>query len=327
VIAGLATAASDEDRPGDRPLYIHYFPVRDAVRPDSVSNADSGVPSIVLRPGAARGSRGGSGPDSVSTTNPPIVYHGGAAWAGTPNLYLIWYGWSNWNGPYADNTASQVLTFFAQNIGGSSYFDTVTGYYSQNGNTKTYVSNSVNYAGYITDNYSQGYTLSYGANIITRAVSNGLLPNDPDGIYVVLLSADVTYSGFCSKSCGFHTTVTVGGNRLVYAMIGNTGRCRSSCGDSTNAPSTDFAADGMASILAHELAESVTDPFGTAWYDKNGQEISDKCAWMFGKTTVGNPLNPVGVWNTILGSGSNVRRYKLQELWANYGAGYCTLSY
>lgn len=327
-ITVLATAASDKQAPPDPQPYIHYMPVRGANRTGTGSSAPTGLPAILAEPRSVQRSHGGYGPDSASAAPSPIVYHGGAAWSGTPNLYYIWYGWSNWNGgPYQDNTASQVLTFLAQNIGGSSYFRSVITYYSQNGNTKTYLSNSLNYAGYTTDNYSQGYNIADTGKIVSRAITNGSLPKDSDGIYVVLLSSDVTYSGLCTKNCGFHTSVNVGGTSIVYAVVGNTSRCRSVCGDSTNAPSTDVGADGMASVVAHEIAESVSDPFGNAWFDKTGAENGDKCAWNFGKTYVGNPLNPVGVWNVLLGSGSNVRRFKLQQLWANYGQGYCTLAY
>jgi hypothetical protein len=31
--------------------------------------------------------------------------------------------------------------------------------------------------------------------------------------------------------------------------------------------------------VTHETREAVTDPTGTAWYDINGAEADDKCAW------------------------------------------------
>ena len=40
----------------------------------------------------------------------------------------------------------------------------------------------------------------------------------------------------------------------------------------------------MASIIAHELEEAVTDPDLNAWYDSRGYENADKCAWTFGTT-------------------------------------------
>ena len=42
--------------------------------------------------------------------------------------------------------------------------------------------------------------------------------------------------------------------------------------------------DAMISVIAHELSETVTDPLLSAWYDANGEEVADKCAWTFGTT-------------------------------------------
>jgi hypothetical protein len=38
----------------------------------------------------------------------------------------------------------------------------------------------------------------------------------------------------------------------------------------------------MVSVIAHELEETNTDPNLNAWYDANGAEDADKCAWTFG---------------------------------------------
>ena len=40
----------------------------------------------------------------------------------------------------------------------------------------------------------------------------------------------------------------------------------------------------MVSIIAHELAETVTDPDNGGWYDSTGAENADKCEWDFGVT-------------------------------------------
>ena len=39
----------------------------------------------------------------------------------------------------------------------------------------------------------------------------------------------------------------------------------------------------MATLVTHELEESVTDPDGNAWYDLNGNENGDLCVWTFGR--------------------------------------------
>jgi hypothetical protein len=61
--------------------------------------------------------------------------------------------------------------------------------------------------------------------------------------------------------------------------------------------------DSMINIISHELSESVTDPQGTAWYDSNGYEDADKCAWQFGTvtTTAGRYWNePIAFRNFLI---------------------------
>jgi len=36
----------------------------------------------------------------------------------------------------------------------------------------------------------------------------------------------------------------------------------------------------LGNVFTHEMVESLNDPFGNAWYDSQGNEISDKCAWL-----------------------------------------------
>ena len=242
-----------------------------------------------------------------------ISYHGGPVILGTTNIYYIWYG--NWSG----NTATNILTDLAQNIGGSSYFNINTTYYN---GSNTHVSNSVHYAGDTTDNYSRGTSLSDSAiqSVVSDAISSSRLPKDTNAVYFVLTSADVTASsGFCTQYCGWHTHGTIGGSDIKYSFVGNPDRCPSACEDQTVGPNGNAGADGMASIISHELEEAVTDPDLNAWYDTRGAENADKCAWTFGTTyTSGGALA-----NVKLGT----RDYLIQRNWVNAGGGYCAMSY
>jgi len=76
----------------------------------------------------------------------------------------------------------------------------------------------------------------------------------------------------------------------------------------------------MASIIAHELEESVTDPDLNAWYDRRGYENADKCAWTFGtESTAANGSK----YNVTLGG----LQYLIQQNWVNAAGGYCAMSY
>ena len=254
-------------------------------------------------------SKGGGG-----SSGSGMVYHGGPVMLGTVNVYYIWYG--NWAG----NTATTILTNLASSIGGSPYYNINTTYYNGS-NVK--VSNSVNWVASTTDNYSQGTSLSDGQiqTVVSSAISSGRLPKDTNGVYFVLTSADVTASsGFCSQYCGWHTHGTISGSDIKYSFVGNPERCPNSCAwDTTTSPNGNIGADGMASIIAHELEEAVTDPDLNAWYDRRGYENADKCAWTFGNTYTANG----GLANMKLGS----RDFLIQRNWVNAAGGYCAQAY
>ena len=243
-----------------------------------------------------------------------IQFHGGPVMRTTKNVYYIWYG--NWSG----NSAVTILTDLANSIGGSPYFNINTTYTDGAG---TAITNSVTYAGSTTDNYSRGTRLSDTAirGVVSDAITSGRLPKDTNGIYFVLTSQDVTAtSGFCSRYCGWHTAASISGSDIKYSFVGNAARCLSSCAAQSTGPNGNAGADGMASIISHELEEAVTDPDLNAWYDSSGEENADKCAWTFGTTsTAGNGSK----YNMTLGS----RNYLIQQNWVNASGGFCAKSH
>ncbi|MCU1284147.1 MAG: hypothetical protein JWO13_497 [Acidobacteriales bacterium] len=253
-------------------------------------------------------------PTGGATTN-GIVYHGGPVMTGTGNhIYFIWYG--NWSG----NTATTILTDLASKIGGSPYFNINTTYYD---GSNTHVSNAVAYAGNTTDNYSLGKSLTDAniQSIVASAITSGRLPLDSHAVYFVLTSSDVTASsGFCTQYCGWHTNGTISGTDIKYSFVGNPDRCPSACEDQTTSPNGNAGADGMASIIAHELEEATTDPDLNAWYDRRGQENADKCAWTFGTTYAASNGS---LANMKLGT----RDFLIQRNWVNANGGFCALSW
>lgn len=243
-----------------------------------------------------------------------IRYRGGPVMLGTVNIYYIWYG--NWDG----NTAQQILTDFITNLGGSEYHNINTLYPDSAGAQPT---NSVIYGGSIFDAYSRGTALSDAdvAGIVANAINTMQVPLDPNGIYFVLASQDVTAtSGFCSSYCGFHQHMEVNFTPVKYAFVGNPARCPSQCQPQSISPNDNAGADAMASIIANLVSTTVTDPLLSSWYDRRGLENADKCAWTYGtRYTVANEAKA----NMRLGN----RDYLIQRNWVKKGAGYCALSY
>jgi len=301
--AGLMLAAACDDGSSSSDI----FRQESAVQSPDVQPNGKGIGTMNKFQKGEAGKPGGA-------SNNGIIYHGGPVMLGTVNVYYIWYG--NWSG----NSATTILTDFAQSIGGSPYYNINTSY---NNGAGVALSNSVNYAGSTTDSYSQGSSLtdSQVRSVVTSAISSGALPSDTQGVYFVLTSADVTASsGFCTQYCGWHTHGTIAGLDIKYSFVGNPDRCPSSCAAQATGPNGNAGADGMASIVAHELEEAHTDPDLNAWYDRRGYENADKCAWTFGTTyTTANGAKA----NMALGG----RDFLIQRNWVNASGGFCAQSF
>lgn len=263
---------------------------------------------------ALRAGESGNHPGPARTSNfsrigNGIYYHGGPLILGTVGIHYIWYG--NWN----NNTATAILADFAQHIGPSPYFNINTTYYNGSGQS---VTNSCSLLSQANDNYSRGTSLGDSDIQAIVAAQN---PTDTNGVYFVLTSADVNEtSGFCTQYCGWHTSALINGHDIKFSFVGNPDRCPSACEVQSTSPNGNSGADGMASIIAHELEEATTDPDLNAWYDKRGAENADKCAWTFGQTyTVANG----SAANMKLGT----RDYLIQQNWVNASGGFCALKH
>jgi len=266
-----------------------------------------------------RGLAGPSGGGSTGSNG--INYHSGPVMNNGVNVYLIWYGSFN-GGSGSPAEFKTILTDFANNIGGTPYYNINTTYTNAAGQK---VPNSVSVAGSMDFGYLSGKTRLTDTNIktvVSNAISSGALgPADPDGLYFVITSKDVTASsGFCTQYCGWHTHASIGGTDIKYSFVGDTTRCPSACAWESTGPNGSSGADGSASILAHELEEAASDPDLNAWYDSSGYENADKCAWTFGTTsTASNGAS----YNMSVGG----RKYLIQRNWVNAGGGYCATSY
>ena len=119
-------------------------------------------------------------------------------------------------------------------------------------------------------------------------------------------SSSCAYTAYCAyhSSIGSGPTAIIFGNEPYAAP--------NACQDGTS-PTGDPAADAAVSVASHETSEATSDPFGTAWWDSNGQEIGDKCAWNYGVNSfdkVGSTYQANEAWNG--------RYYELQMEFNNH---------
>ncbi len=258
-----------------------------------------------------------AGTKPARTTSNGISYHGGPIMPGTVNVYIIWYG--NWPQP---SLKQSIITDFLKNVGGSPYYNINTTYTGVNGAVSN-AAGAVSLGVQTTDSYSLGASnlsdASIGA-IVSAAITSKALPSDPNGVYFVLTSSDVTKTGFLTNYCGWHTHAPIGNSDIKYSFVGDpTGPSIGSCAAQTVSPNGDAGADAMVSVIAHELEETTTDPDLNAWYDSRGMENADKCAWTFGTTSTTSGAK----YNMLLGQ----RNFLIQQNWVNAGGGSCKLAY
>jgi len=115
-------------------------------------------------------------------------------------------------------------------------------------------------------------------------------------------------SGFGTKYCGWHSYGnTATGKQTFIAIQDFTSTYYSACAAQTVSPNANVALDAMASVLIHEIDETITDPFLNAWYDNKGAENADKCAWTFGTSTTVSGYK----YNVTAGS----TKYYIQQNW------------
>lgn len=140
----------------------------------------------------------------------------------------------------------------------------------------------------------------------TVAVPTG---TSPVYVYIGAKNTRLT-SGFGTRYCGWHTygtTSTLANVQYIAIQDFTSTYYRACSAQTTVSPNGNIALDAMASVFAHEVDETLTDPFINAWYDVSGSENADKCAWTFGTTTSLSGYQ----YNVTLGS----MKYLIQQNW------------
>jgi phosphate-induced protein 1 len=261
-----------------------------------------------------------------------MLYHNGPVLSGTRNIYVIWYGcWTDNCGLAGDTKTMRLITDFLISIGNSPYAQINSTYTDASGQP---AASAFIYGGDVIDSsYSQSPDLSQSdiVSLISKQVNNFRLPQDSNGIYVIVSSADIasTETGFCTPSAPpFHGQGIVNGSIVRYIFLGNPNRCPSVAGPqfspSGPTPNGTYAGDVLVSNLAHAINGLVTNPAGNGWYDRYGLENADKCQDALGHPSFGP------TYLTANGARANVRfgyqDYLIQQNWVNDRKARCAMS-
>jgi len=253
-----------------------------------------------------------------SPATKPISCHSSCTTlTGTISLIPVWVG--NWSSGDV-TTWNSVLGNIVTSLGGSSansvvlaghVFNTTTLYYTSQSLTPPslqWVSNLAVTAPTATS-VSDADVATYINTFI--AANPTIVPDGTTPVFIYLgASSTLLTSGFGTTYCGWHTygTSTSGIANIPYIALQDfTSTYYKTCAPQTSSPNGNVGLDAMASVMVHEVDETLTDPFFTGWYDSTGAESADKCVRTYGT------LHTVGTarYNVQLGS----LNYLIQQNW------------
>jgi len=241
--------------------------------------------------------RGQAKPDASAGGRPVnLTYHNGPVITASTIVHPIYWGTSWSNSSFVGDKITGLASFYG-GVGGTNYLGTNTEYTQTN---QSHVSKALTLGtGFIDSGSSAPSGAPATADILAEvckvATGSALVT---DGYYPVYVDTPRGNTGYCA----WHSWGKCGNTNIQFAFFFNLdgdGGCDPS--DTTNDGHSQGLA-ALANVSGHELSERQTDPLGNAWYDRQGYENSDKCAWTFG----GNLL-----------SFANGSTWKVQGNWSN----------
>jgi len=245
-----------------------------------------------------------------------ISYHGGLIMTGTVNAYNIYYG-------NISSSTKNLINYFATNLGNTSWYNTLTTYYQIVQGVKTYVSQSLVFQKSVDVTAIKTIlTVKDVINIILDLFNSKKLLVDTNGVYTLFFRGDIQVKAdatfpvlyWLQDFCGYHGGFYLADGRIIkFVVIGDpshAGLNGEACepeirySDRIMTANNNLGADSMASVYAHEMAESITNYNGDAWYfTSDANENGDACSFHYGDYT--------GNSNIVVGT----KRFLVQQIW------------
>jgi hypothetical protein len=206
-----------------------------------------------------------------------LTNHGGQVITSAHVVFIFW-------GPSFNNAASpdfayaQQLQLFRNQFGTTGEYNTITQYTGSNG-----VVALANLAGGTADLFDTTTPPTNVTDAVVQGEVNKYLSThafDANAVYEVVIPSSSYSSSGTSTSCGgprlsycaYHGNYSSSGHNVRYSI-----EPYPSCSGCSVSGWT--AAQNQEHFVCHETREAVTDPDGTTWWDRLGNEADDKCAW------------------------------------------------
>lgn len=285
VSATAAAAPPEVQTANGGPLMRGIHWARDVLPPQAagaVLTADAPQAS-----GAGRASRRPS-------RSPNMTYHGGRIMTTAVVKAIFW-------GPSWATSAGDKITGLDSWYSGhsnSNYAKTVVEYSGSNGAAGA----TSSYQGHIVDTSTAaggGNTSTILNEVCKQVTAGNIVPDSAANGYYPVYS-DVARGN--AQYCAWHSAGSCSGVPVQFAFFFKLdGDAGCDPGDTRTVHSQGLEA--LANVTAHELEEAMSDPASPgAWYDAQGYENADKCAWTF---------------NVPYVSFTNGSTWKLQGEWSN----------
>jgi hypothetical protein len=213
--------------------------------------------------------RGARGSNNVSYHNGPVLHRAKV-------IPVFWGPSATWGTNATPSALAQAVINFLAQFGTTGEYNTITQYYDFAGSVQLGTLTTT----YWIDNSTPPTNVTDAAVQAEVIKATGQVGLDASTVYEVFLPP-ASYASFGTyDSCGgpnltfcaYHGNFSSGGVDVKYASMPYP-----SCGGCQWFGWT--VAQNFEHFACHETRESATDPDGNAWYDRQGNEADDKCAW------------------------------------------------
>ncbi|HEV3068727.1 MAG TPA: RICIN domain-containing protein [Streptosporangiaceae bacterium] len=247
----------------------------------------------------------------------PVTWQGGLV-QHTPHVYLLLWG-PNWKTDPTQEASATYLENFFSGLGNGQADDnwsTITSQYADG--TGAPVFSGLVYEGAFNDINTPptGATAAQLAAEADTFVQNNHITDTTDAQIVVATQSGTCPKGFAGTSCptstnpycAYHSASLAPYINLPYLPDAGAG-----CAEDFVNPAPGGNNDGFSIIGGALYAGTITDPFGTGWFDTaTGGEIGDQCARI-------PPGSPGGAFNLTLSTSTTP--FAMEDLWSNAAGG------
>jgi hypothetical protein len=258
----------------------------------SYDQTDGGIAGITIAGSRVFGTRVVNGATrQPASGTPQLTKHSGNPMQ-TTHLYAIY-----WGSTFVSGYQSAVNAYLSAITTAS--LNTVTNQY--------FVSpakNQMIYSGTYSDISSTPptaapTTASILSEVYRAVVTLGKGSLDPNGLYMVFTNNYPSRVNYCAWHGAGSVNRSANFTVAYQPFLGGIAGCNPSGLSGFQSYSTLPGMDAVANVASHEIYETITDPFLNAWYDSNGSEIGDKCAWYSGYTKLNGSYSLQTEWSNV----------------------------